>query len=103
MVLALVGFVGLCLLVGATDTALLRNSGLGWYLSLKHPPGTPPDWLFAPVWARAVCGDRHGGLAGLAPVGAGAALRLLGLADRRQRAVDRRCSSDCIRSRSRWR
>lgn len=24
----------------------LRN----WYPSLIHPPGTPPNWLFQPVW-----------------------------------------------------
>ncbi len=70
---------GLCLLVGATDAALLRNSALGWYLSLTHPPGTPPDWLFAAVWGALRRGDRHGGSAGLAlSVGAGAALRLWG-------------------------
>lgn len=23
---------------------------LGWYLSLTAPPGTPPSWLFAPIW-----------------------------------------------------
>lgn len=22
----------------------------GWYGTLQRPPGTPPDWLFAPVW-----------------------------------------------------
>ncbi len=22
----------------------------GWYLSLTQPPGTPPNWLFGPVW-----------------------------------------------------
>jgi benzodiazapine receptor len=21
-----------------------------WYNSLTHPPGTPPDWVFGPVW-----------------------------------------------------
>ncbi len=24
---------------------------LDWYHSLNHPPLTPPDWIFAPVWA----------------------------------------------------
>lgn len=22
----------------------------GWYRTLAHPPGTPPDWVFGPVW-----------------------------------------------------
>ena len=22
----------------------------GWFASLARPPGTPPNWLFAPVW-----------------------------------------------------
>jgi tryptophan-rich sensory protein len=48
--LALVGFVGLCLLVGAADAAIVAGPGRGWYLSLERPPGTPPDWVFAPVW-----------------------------------------------------
>ena len=49
--LALVGFVGLCLLVGAADMAIIAGPAHGWYLSLTRPPGTPPDWLFAPVWS----------------------------------------------------
>jgi translocator protein len=52
--LALVGFVGLCLLVGAANTTFLRDGGLAWYLSLKSPPGTPPGWLFAPLWTTPV-------------------------------------------------
>jgi benzodiazapine receptor len=48
--LALVGFVGLCLLVGAADGAIVAGPARGWYLSLNRPPGTPPDWLFGPVW-----------------------------------------------------
>lgn len=49
--LALVGFVGLALLVGAADGALTASSVRGWYLSLVHPPGTPPDAVFGPVWS----------------------------------------------------
>jgi tryptophan-rich sensory protein len=50
-VLALIGFVGLCLLVCAADMALVSGPERGWYLSLTAPPGTPPGWLFGPIWA----------------------------------------------------
>ncbi len=50
LVLALVGFVGLPLLVAVcSGLVTVRNVG-GWYLSLNRPPGTPPNWLFGPVW-----------------------------------------------------
>jgi len=49
-VLALIGFVGLCLLVGAVDGIVTRSSVNAWYLSLAHPPLTPPNAVFAPVW-----------------------------------------------------
>lgn len=76
--LALVGFVGLGLLVGGADAALLHTSALAWYLSLAHPPGTPPAWLFAPV--RIALYVAIGAAAWLIwrAVGAGAALRLWG-------------------------
>jgi benzodiazapine receptor len=48
--LALVGFVGLCLLVGAADAALVAGSLHHWYAALVRPFATPPDWLFGPVW-----------------------------------------------------
>ena len=48
--MALIGFVGLCLLVGAADGAVTATSVRGWYLSLTQPPGTPPNWVFGPVW-----------------------------------------------------
>lgn len=48
--LALVGFVGLCLLVGAADAAVVNGSLHSWYHTLNHPTGTPPNWVFAPVW-----------------------------------------------------
>jgi tryptophan-rich sensory protein len=50
-VLALVGFVGLCLLVGAVGGTMTAHAVKHWYLLLAAPPGTPPRWLFAPVWA----------------------------------------------------
>ena len=38
-VLALVGFVGLCLLVAAADGSIVAGAARGWYLSLNRPPG----------------------------------------------------------------
>ena len=48
--LALVGFVGLGLLVGASDGALTGSALRGWYGSLAQPPGAPPNAVFGPVW-----------------------------------------------------
>jgi benzodiazapine receptor len=42
--------VGLCLLVGTVSGAVTSNSIRTWYATLVAPPGTPPNWLFAPVW-----------------------------------------------------
>jgi translocator protein len=49
--LALVGFVGLCLLVGAVGGSMTARAVHTWYQTLHAPPGTPPNWVFAPVWA----------------------------------------------------
>jgi len=48
--LALVGFVGLCLLVGASGGTITAHALEPWYASLAYPPLTPPNWLFAPAW-----------------------------------------------------
>jgi tryptophan-rich sensory protein len=48
--LALVGFIGLGLLAGIVGGELTAGQVAGWYASLAHPPGTPPNWLFGPVW-----------------------------------------------------
>ena len=41
---------GLCLLVGAAGGSLTADAMRGWYPSLIPPFGTPPKWVFAPVW-----------------------------------------------------
>lgn len=41
---------GLCLLVWGASGAATALGVRGWYLSLQRPPGTPPNWLFGPVW-----------------------------------------------------
>ena len=47
---ALLGFVGLCLLVGAAGGSVTAGAIRLWYPSLTAPPFTPPNWVFAPVW-----------------------------------------------------
>jgi benzodiazapine receptor len=49
--LALVGFVGLCLLVGAVGGSMTAQAVRGWYPALIQPPGTPPTVVFGPVWS----------------------------------------------------
>ena len=44
------GFLGLSLLVALSAGAVTATSVHTWYLSLRRPPGTPPNWVFGPVW-----------------------------------------------------
>ncbi len=46
----MLGFLGLCLLVGVTAATVTESSVHSWYPSLARPPETPPNWVFAPVW-----------------------------------------------------
>jgi len=46
----LVGFIGLCLLVGAVSGSMTARAVHHWYLTLRAPAGTPPTWVFVPVW-----------------------------------------------------
>ncbi len=48
--LALIGFVGLCLLAGGAGAALTSRSIESWYDTLNKPPLTPPREVFGPVW-----------------------------------------------------
>jgi tryptophan-rich sensory protein len=47
----LVGFVAMCLLVGASGAGLTAQAMRGWFLTLHAPAGMAPAWVFAPVWA----------------------------------------------------
>jgi tryptophan-rich sensory protein len=40
----------LCLLVGAASGGVTEAGVKTWYPTLAAPPGTPPNWVFAPVW-----------------------------------------------------
>ena len=49
--LALVGFIGLCFLVGSVAGKVTDPNVSTWYESLRRPPGTPPNWVFPVVWS----------------------------------------------------
>lgn len=48
--LALAGFVALCLAVAAAGGAVTSTSVDTWYAALEKPAFNPPDWVFGPVW-----------------------------------------------------
>ena len=76
--MALVGFVGLALLVGAADGAIASGTARAWYLSLDRPPGALPEMAFGPIWAVLYVCCGLGGWAAWRRAGAGPALRLWG-------------------------
>jgi tryptophan-rich sensory protein len=76
-VLALVGFVGLCLLV-ATVGGSMTARALHWYQTLQAPIGTPPNWVFAPVWITLYVMIGVAGWLVWRRLGAGRPLRLWG-------------------------
>ncbi|MBE7158025.1 MAG: tryptophan-rich sensory protein, partial [Rhodospirillales bacterium] len=49
--MALIGFVGLCLLVGVVGGSMTAHAVRHWYVNLHAPPFTPSRQIFAPVWA----------------------------------------------------
>jgi translocator protein len=76
--LALAGFIGLCLLVGVSDAAVTQLSVRTWYVTLHRPPGTPPYWMFGPVWAGLYAGMAVAAWLVWQRVGASRPLRLWG-------------------------
>lgn len=36
--------------LGGASGASTASSVAGWYRTLEAPPGTPPGWVFGPVW-----------------------------------------------------
>jgi translocator protein len=44
-------FIGACFGAGAIGSWFTAASVRSWYLTLLKPPGTPPGWVFGPVWS----------------------------------------------------
>ncbi len=48
--LMLILFLAICLGVGGLGAIVTDKSVRDWYPTLREPPGTPPSWVFGPVW-----------------------------------------------------
>lgn len=48
-IIALAGFLALCLSVCVANSGMMLRDVHLWYVSLTAPPLCPPDWIFAPV------------------------------------------------------
>jgi len=40
-----------CLALGGLSGVSSVGGDSGWYQNLEKPPGTPPSWVFGPVWS----------------------------------------------------
>jgi len=49
--IALPIFFGICFAVGASGSVFTASSVKTWYPGLLKPAGTPPPWVFGPVWS----------------------------------------------------
>lgn len=49
--IALLVFIGICFAVAASGSVFTAGSVKTWYPSLHKPAGTPPPWVFGPVWS----------------------------------------------------
>jgi len=43
-------FAVLIIVLGGLGGVAFSGGGQGWYQALQRPPGTPPPWVFGPVW-----------------------------------------------------
>jgi translocator protein len=43
-------FVAICFAAAAVGAGFTNSSVNTWYPELRKPPGTPPSWVFGPVW-----------------------------------------------------
>ena len=48
---ALLIFCGTCFTVAAIGSVFTARSVKTWYSALLKPAGTPPSWIFGPVWS----------------------------------------------------
>ncbi len=48
--LGLIVFFAICLGAGGLGSFFTANSVRDWYPQLRKPAGTPPSWVFGPVW-----------------------------------------------------
>jgi benzodiazapine receptor len=48
--LMLIVFFAVCLGAGALGSFFTASSVRDWYPKLRKPAGTPPSWIFGPVW-----------------------------------------------------
>jgi translocator protein len=49
--IALLIFCGICFTVAASGSVFTASSVKTWYPGLLKPAGTPPPWVFGPVWS----------------------------------------------------
>ena len=49
--IALLIFFAICFAVGASGSIFTASSVKTWYPGLFKPAGTPPTWVFGPVWS----------------------------------------------------
>ena len=48
--LGLIVFLGICLGAGGLGSFFTASGVRDWYPRLRKPEGTPPNWVFGPVW-----------------------------------------------------